>query len=175
VPEIYRSLRNLYAFNNKVKCINAGVSDCDKKMNIRVEGLLSFIPETQDPWGEKNLKRFMSGQESIESIFVRPLNYWLSRHSEFKDCDVLSLDVEGHELEVLKGIDFTEFKAKIFIIEMIDNAHHKSREINSYLADRGYIPFLKNKLNTFFHALDKPGFNNLQDILINFPEYDVFP
>ena len=36
------------------------------------------------------------------------------------DIDVLSIDVEGFELKVLKGLDFNKFKPKIIITEFLD-------------------------------------------------------
>lgn len=38
----------------------------------------------------------------------------------FRDIDFLSLDVEGYELEVLKGIDFNEQKINFILIEVYE-------------------------------------------------------
>ena len=38
----------------------------------------------------------------------------------FKEIDVLSIDVEGFELKVLNGLDFTKYKPKVIIIEFLD-------------------------------------------------------
>ncbi len=47
--------------------------------------------------------------------------------------DFFSLDVEGFELEVLKGIDFARHRPRYFLIEVRD-----SSVVSAYLAERGY-------------------------------------
>ena len=54
-----------------------------------------------------------------------------------KDIDFVSLDVEGYELQVLKGIDFDKVTIKCFAIENEDNMEMLYR-IRKYLIDRGY-------------------------------------
>ena len=40
--------------------------------------------------------------------------------SPYHEIDLLSVDVEGYELKVLKGLDFNKFNPKIIIIEFLD-------------------------------------------------------
>lgn len=54
-----------------------------------------------------------------------------------KYIDFVSLDVEGFELQVLKGIDFHEVNIKCFTIENEDNIK-MIYKIRRYLVDRGY-------------------------------------
>jgi len=53
---------------------------------------------------------------------------------KFPRLDLLSIDVEGHELEVLKGMDFTKWHPKFVIVEDTHNAE----AIREYLASFGY-------------------------------------
>ena len=59
------------------------------------------------------------------------------------NADILSVDVEGWELEVLKGIDFKKYTPKVLLVENVLN----NPEYNSYLSQYGYklIDFIENQ------------------------------
>lgn len=65
--------------------------------------------------------------------------------------DFLNIDVEAHDYEVLKGIDFVKIKPKIICIE-IENFSSKLNfeKINNYLKKYNYIFIKKIGLNGFF-------------------------
>jgi hypothetical protein len=72
----------------------------------------------------------------------RTLNYILKKYSSPNVIDFLSIDTEGTELDILKGISFKKYKIKLILIE--------SRNINqtiTYL--KRYNFFLKEKINTY--------------------------
>ena len=70
----------------------------------------------------------------IESI---TLNDLLEKNKIKKGFELLSIDVEGNELEVLKGFDLKYWKPKIIIIEHnYDN--NKMREITKIFEEKGY-------------------------------------
>jgi len=48
--------------------------------------------------------------------------------------DLLSLDVEGYELEVLRGLDLSRFRPKYLLIEVNERS-----AVESYLTERGYV------------------------------------
>ncbi|WP_169453556.1 FkbM family methyltransferase [Pleomorphomonas oryzae] len=64
---------------------------------------------------------------------AKTLNDILLESGAPKEIDFLSLDVEGAELEVLRGIDFQEFRFKYMCIECFD-----LEKIFSYLDEKGY-------------------------------------
>ena len=59
--------------------------------------------------------------KEIKKINTITLNS-LIENSKFKDnkIDFLSIDVEGHELNVLKGFDIKKYKPDLIILEFID-------------------------------------------------------
>ncbi|MEH6764504.1 MAG: FkbM family methyltransferase [Aequorivita antarctica] len=63
--------------------------------------------------------------------------------------DVLSIDVEGFELEVLKGLDLKSFNVKLFIIEANDE-EYKTQILNFFKENPAYIYVGNNYQNLFF-------------------------
>ncbi len=41
-------------------------------------------------------------------------------NTKIKEIDILSIDVEGFELKVLSGLDFSKYKPKVIIVEFLD-------------------------------------------------------
>lgn len=62
--------------------------------------------------------------------------------------DFISIDVEGHELEVLKGFSLDRWNPTIVIIE--DNSLFKDSRAKSHLRHLGYVPFLRTGVNDWY-------------------------
>lgn len=60
--------------------------------------------------------------------------------------DFLSLDVEGHEIEVMRGLDFEKFKPSLILIE--DGVRDLSK--HRYLKSRGYKLVKRTSLNNWY-------------------------
>jgi FkbM family methyltransferase len=89
---------------------------------------------------------------SVKKIKTDTLNN-IILNTKYKDCtfDLLSIDVEGHELEVLKGFDITKFSPKVIVVEYLDlniskleikNLNIKdilNTEIYKYLVSKNYV------------------------------------
>jgi len=63
--------------------------------------------------------------------------------------DILSIDVEGFELEVLKGLNLRSFNVKLFIIEANDDTY-KNQILNFFKTNSDYIYVGDNYQNLFF-------------------------
>jgi len=59
------------------------------------------------------------------------------REHEIKTVDLFSLDVEGYEVDVLKGIDFTYCFPKMILVEICEN-----RDVIEFLKSAGYSNFI---------------------------------
>jgi|GEM_PF-5534280 len=173
VSQTFYRLSWLYLLNGKIKCIKEGISNIHKEIIIKDEDLLSYIPDTQDPWGQENLSKYMSNKNKFEKINVKPLNYWLEYYPEFQKSDFVSLDIEGHELCALQGIDFSIFQTKCFIIETMGRSHHNYEAIVQLLNENNYQPLLMNKLNTFWFFKGLVSKEKLKEVSNKFSDYTV--
>ncbi len=81
-----------------------------------------------------------------------PLSYLVSANLPVKEIDVLLLDVEGHELEVLKGADLSNLKPKIIVCEIheLDLMNLSKDPVTSLLLDNGYRIVAYATMNGYF-------------------------
>jgi FkbM family methyltransferase len=62
--------------------------------------------------------------------------------------DFVTIDVEGHEHEVLQGFSLERWKPTILILE--DNSNTEDQTVVRHLAELGYEPFLRTGVNDWF-------------------------
>jgi FkbM family methyltransferase len=81
-------------------------------------------------------EKYLSKNEKVNEFFVKTitLNKIFYNTKAPKLMDFLSLDVEGAEIEVLNGIDFTKFNFKYILIESRNN-----EELIKYFKKRKYL------------------------------------
>lgn len=113
----------------------------DKYVDVRYANLMSISENLNLDLEDKDAhiqsgKRFLSSTEDVFSFgaVAETLTAILKKSNAPKKIDFLSLDVEGAELEVLKGVDFDEFSFKYMLIEVRD-----INKIESFLNQYGYI------------------------------------
>ncbi len=68
-------------------------------------------------WADK-WSKLINKDYSIEKIEKKTLNEAINQFNIPKDFDFLNIDVEGHEIEVLRGINFKDIRPKIISIEI---------------------------------------------------------
>jgi FkbM family methyltransferase len=177
VYSTFLMLQSLYRLNNKIICIQEGISNQTKEIEIQREGLLSYIPETLDPLIQEILEPYYSKTVDLETIKVKPLSYWCDHYPEFLRCDFVNIDVEGHEFNALQGIDFSTFQTKCFVIETNGDQRHDYSKIDNLLKENRYHALLRNSLNTFWFLEnlnnDLDFHKNLKKIPIAYSEYEI--
>jgi len=121
-------------FRTKDININAAISDNEENKT------LYFINElnTQNTL-EANHLSFLKKHHNIkeeeiskQEIMTKRLDKILDNYN-FNEIDFMNIDVEGHELNVLKAIDFLKYNIKFICIEMIDH-NDQSNLINEKLS-----------------------------------------
>jgi FkbM family methyltransferase len=90
---------------------------------------------------------------TVREITVRtaPLDDLLDA-AGFPELQFLTIDVEGHELEVLRGLTLERFRPRIVIIE--DNARSSSSDVKRHMAAHGYLNFNRTGVNDWYAHRD---------------------
>jgi FkbM family methyltransferase len=108
-------MANLWAEHRKAKLFPFALSDSEGEVIFTVvkdatgwEDMLSFVKETRD---------VEYGYETEEIQVQTKLFKDVLEKEHITHVDYLSIDVEGHELNVLKGIDFNKVRINVLTIE----------------------------------------------------------
>jgi FkbM family methyltransferase len=99
----FQKLQSLYFLNRRVQCRNVGISDQSGEVEIVGADFLSYIPATMD---EAHLRAHQPLEAKVEKIKLLTFSEAIAGLSVPQTIDLLSIDVEGHELNVLRSIPF---------------------------------------------------------------------
>lgn len=140
-PHNFLKCRNNRAARSRIFCAACVSFEYEQEfVRIAYSNLMSAPVNLEsdiiDPVAHAKLsERFLRDQELVFEFgaVARTLNDLLLTASAPALVDFLSLDVEGAELEVLKGIDHERFRFKYLLIECRDFAR-----LNNYLEGHGY-------------------------------------
>lgn len=106
----------------------------EKTIRLCYGGLMSFVADIySDPQTkQEQINRIKKYLQPVEvEVEARTLTSILD-DSGFENFDLLSLDVEGYELEVLKGLDLKKYHPTFMLIECRDP--ESKAEIANYLS-----------------------------------------
>lgn len=92
---------------NRIKIVNLGASDTERELKLFLGD--TFISNSFDGTGYSWVGR---------SVKTQVTSKILEDNNCPKNIDIMSIDVEGFELNVIRGIDFNEHSPKILICEI---------------------------------------------------------
>ena len=130
----FRKLRLNHLFHPKVKCIHSAVSNINGQIFLNEDGYestLSCVSKT------KNDNSYPVKCQTLDKI--------LAKYSKFRDVDLLTVDVEGHEKQVFEGLAEIHLYSKIIIVESDKSETH---ELLSLTSLNNYEPIFTNGINT---------------------------
>jgi len=131
----------------KSTCIKTAASDIEGTSEFFAEpsGLFSSLikSNTEDPF----LKVKMEGFRKI-NVQTRSMNNIIKNYGQKRKIDFLSVDVEGAELKVLKGLNLSKNRPRIMIVEA--NTTKSIKDISKLLFSYGYYRSIKLASNYFF-------------------------
>lgn len=135
-PTAFRKLTLNHIFNRKVVCIHTGISNKNGRIQLEEDGYESTLSKVIK---EKTPKTIEVPCHTMKRI--------LSKFPHFSEVDLVSIDVEGHEFEVLEGMPSSQFYAKVLIIE---SNKSEIEELTNLKFFNDYRPLITNGINTFF-------------------------
>jgi FkbM family methyltransferase len=132
------------------RSLQAAVSDSEKEVVFHKAegGLMSTIDTAKyEEW--KALPVFSDRRE--ETLITRTLTSILDDNWQADDAiDLLSIDVEGHDFQVLRSLDLSRYRPKIIVIEMHSIEKMDENEIYRHLTSNGYTFKFYAVLNAYF-------------------------
>lgn len=110
---------------------------------------------TLNTFSREEAERYQAyGTERIErviSIKIKTVNQVLEEYFE-STPDLVSIDVEGMDLSILKGFDFERFRPKVFCVETLtyteDGGEEKISEMQNILQQNDYLMYADTYINT---------------------------
>ena len=136
---------------HKVLTINSCIGDTVGEIRLYTGSNPTIDEETVrlSPWDDTYDKN-----EFIISR-VTTLDISLKQLTVSEQFEVLSIDVEGAELQVLAGFDIMKWLPKMVIVETHENHPDKRKSfhsdaINAYFADKPYVKIQVDGLNTIW-------------------------
>jgi FkbM family methyltransferase len=150
-PELIALQKKIRPKDNSVCCV---VSDSEKEVIFTKfhDNNLSSISPGFTAAIEKSVAII-----SKESVKTKTLNSIFLENNVPNEFEFLSIDVEGHDFEVLRGIDLTKYSPSLIIIEMIDFSfiNYRTNKIVKYLKDKDFQMVGYYSVNGFFLRKDK--------------------
>lgn len=137
----------LLRLNRKATVIqNACSSEANHKktLPLSVAGALSTLEENLVAIGAKK-------SNDVVYVETRTLNSILSDNHIDPGFDFLSIDIEGHEMEMFKGFDMRKWKPKLILLEDHVTSHLK----HNYMLSHGYQLLLRTGINSLYVPEDE--------------------
>lgn len=130
-PEYFRSLVKRYATNPRVKLSHYAISNVIGWKNLYLNGQCSSVV-------------YVNG--NYVAIQCTTLSDIFELYSVPQTIDLLSVDVEGHDLAVLSGLDLKKYSVRLICVE-----HSMGKEVlDTFMAERGYKLFDRTMGNSFY-------------------------
>lgn len=135
-------------------CLNKCAYSSSGKVKFnRIEGYAECLSGIVDNYDERHVNRInselanMGGAQSIVEVDAVTITEVCDEYN-MHHFDFMSLDVEGGEYDVLKGIDFSKVKIDVIVIE--NNYPDKFEHIQKLLVENGYVYVGNSCIDCFF-------------------------
>jgi FkbM family methyltransferase len=152
-PELYEKIRKARPADT---VLNAGIG-----LNGNSSADLYIFPHPYTGWNtfskpeaEKKERETGIRPREIRSTPLKTINEVIAAH--FDSCpNLISIDVEGLDLDILRTLDFSKYKPEVICAETLSfSIHHhqeeKIGEIGRFLETKGYFVFADTYVNTIF-------------------------
>lgn len=144
VPAYFAKLKALHAGREGVLCVNAAVSDAAGRMAIHVVAESYITEQTRWMQGIASLHEAHLRRHNIPEAYVKKVDVDVVSVRQVQiehacnGCDLLMLDVEGHEEVILGAWDFDVCCPKVLVCESKHLAPSSLAKWKSFLSARGY-------------------------------------
>jgi FkbM family methyltransferase len=113
---------------------------------------------------KENLERIKSLGFASRPVQVRTMTMdEILKDARIETIDFISIDVEGHEYEVLEGFSLEKWKPAIILTE--DNSNFEDNTVSDYLKNFGYVKFRRTGVNDWYAPLTNKQLVNMKNII----------
>jgi len=112
-----------------------------------IDGKINFYTSKSFPDWSSTIKS--DDSLSVTKVESRTLKSIINKN-KIKKIDLLSIDVEGSELAVLKGFPFNKIEPSIIIVEYLNKINEKNREIEPFMKKLPYNLVYKTFANLIY-------------------------
>lgn len=149
-PLLYK---NIQKKRKRDICLNMGVG-----ISAATEASFYIMSSsTLSTFSKEDAERMVSyGKEKIEEIITVPLISFDEIVKKYlRACpNLVSLDVEGLDLAILKTIDFSIYRPEVFCVETLtyteNNFEEKITSTIDFMVSKGYLIYADTYVNTIF-------------------------
>ncbi len=137
----------------------------DVQFNIYPDKTISSI----DPLAiDRYSRRYLEGEVITKKNTTDTLSNIRKKNFTYEEVHLLSIDIEGEDLNCLLGADLPNWKPGVIIIETknLSLYHVEQNDVVRYLTDIGYRLVAKTPLDAFFIFPEKEYFNWMPKSLI---------
>lgn len=135
--------------------LNAGVAAGDLK-----EAIMYAFPGENSGWNTFSKEEAINRQKEsgvsfkeVQKIKLVHINDVIAEYFN-PYPNIISLDVEGLDLDILKSLDFQQYKPEVICVETITfsvtNEEEKISDILDFVTSKGYVVFADTHVNTIF-------------------------
>jgi FkbM family methyltransferase len=147
-PELIMKIRRA----RKAAVSECAVGEHDGEISLCIPtGGETLASVATDAW---QMRRMQSvGQLTTITVRQRRLDDVLTE-AGIDSIDFITIDVEGNEVQALRGFSLERWRPRIIILE--DNSSGRSEEVPLYMEQRGYIRFRTTGCNDWYCAKTDP-------------------
>jgi hypothetical protein len=110
------------------------ISDKERTVSFVNDGVLSTVVDDKTKNGKAYDMKCNSLAHMISLMNQTSIDFW-------------SLDVEGHEMTVLRAVDFSKVDVKLL---MVEDTWLSSRELDQYMTFNGFVKYQHLRIDTVF-------------------------
>lgn len=127
--------------NNKIfRCLVSDLKrECDFKCikNESISGVVDTMPDGHENIFNSEINYWKRREKKVIKLIPRTMQSIIDE-AAIGEIDLLSLDVEGHELNVLRSIDFSKSIINVILVEML-NGNKELDDIRQLLKNNNYV------------------------------------
>lgn len=144
----------------------ATVTVSDKAISDQAKENVPFYASNEST-GISGLNAFRDSHEEVAQISTTTLEHVRSEHG-IDQIDFLKIDVEGHEMSVLRGLDFHAIRPRAIVAEFEDgktsDQGYSSKDLAAFFSDLDYTLWVSE-----WHPIERYGIRHNWKLIQKWP------